>query len=174
METAHGLEALADELATVGFDIVEATLPSSFADLVSMQVAIMEKEVGETLRGHLARHAHLLSDSTRELIRRGAGLREEVYLRAQAAATACRALLPNVFGDLDGLLTPAVRGEAPAGLAYTGDPIFCRAWTLLHTPTISLPLLTGTSKLPVGVQLVGRIGDDDALLNLASAVMHQS
>jgi Asp-tRNA(Asn)/Glu-tRNA(Gln) amidotransferase A subunit family amidase len=173
METARGLEALADELAAVGFDVVEPTLPSSFADLVSMQVAIMEKEVGDTLRGHLARHAHLLSDSTREMIRRGAGRPEEVYLRAQTAATACRALLPDVFGELDGLLTPAVRGEAPAGLGYTGDPVFCRAWTLLHTPTISLPLLTGPNGLPVGVQLVGRIGEDDALLDLAAALMQQ-
>lgn len=173
VDTAHGLEALAAELATVGFDIVEATLPSSFADLVSMQVAIMEKEVGDTLRGHLARQADLLSASTRELIRRGAGRPEEVYVRAQTAATACRALLPDVFGDLDGLLTPAVRGEAPAGLAYTGDPIFCRAWTLLHTPTISLPLLAGPNGLPVGVQLVGRPGEDTALLDLASAIMPQ-
>ena len=173
VETRHGLEALADELATVGFGVVEATLPSSFADLVSMQVAVMEKEVGDTLCDHLARHADLISDSTKALARRGADQPEEVYARAQMAATACRALLADVFSDLDGLLTPAVRGEASAGLAYTGDPVFCRVWTLLHTPTISLPLLTGPSGLPVGVQLVGRPDEDEALLDLASALMQR-
>jgi Asp-tRNA(Asn)/Glu-tRNA(Gln) amidotransferase A subunit family amidase len=67
-------------------------------------------------------------------------------------------------------------GSAPPpdpGRFNTGDPVFCRAWTLLHTPTISLPLLTGPNGLPVGVQLVGRIGEDDALLDLAAALMQQ-
>jgi Asp-tRNA(Asn)/Glu-tRNA(Gln) amidotransferase A subunit family amidase len=131
----------------------------------------MEKELGDTQRPYLAMQSDLMSNSTRQLVQRGLGRPEEVYVQAQTAATACRALLPAIFSNLDALLTPAVRGEAPASLAYTGDPVFCRAWTLLHTPTISLPLLRGPNGLPVGVQLVGRIGDDEALLDLASALM---
>ncbi len=173
VETRRELEALADRLAATGFDVVETPLPASFSDLVPAQVAIMEKEVAATLDGELVKHADRLSDSTRDLVRRGASLPAEAYVRAQTLAGASRALLPDVFGDLDGFLTPAVPGEAPPGLAYTGDPVFCRSWTLLRTPTVSLPLLAGPSGLPVGVQLVGRPGGDDALLELASAVMRE-
>ncbi len=121
--------------------------------------------MSDTLRPHLTARARRLSESTRELVNRGASQPEGTYARAQIAATTCRDLLAEVFGDLDGLLTPAVRGEAPEGLDYTGDPVFCRAWTLLRTPTISLPLLSGPNDLPVGVQVVGRPGADDALLD---------
>src|SRR2546422_6887197 len=38
---------------------------------------------------------------------------------------------------------PISTGEAPEGLAATGDPVFCRIWTLLGVPCISLPVLTG-------------------------------
>ena len=56
------------------------------------------------------------------------------------------------------LLAPAARGEAPAGLGYTGDPIFNRFWTLLGTPCIALPFNTGPFGLPLSVQLVGPHG----------------
>lgn len=75
--TANELEALVGSLVALGFDIVELTLPSSFAAMVSMQVAIMEREVGHTLSDHLAQHGDLMIASTRKLIRRGTGQLEE-------------------------------------------------------------------------------------------------
>jgi Asp-tRNA(Asn)/Glu-tRNA(Gln) amidotransferase A subunit family amidase len=44
-------------------------------------------------------------------------------------------------------------------------------WTLLHTPAVSLPGLTGPQALPVGIQVIGRRGMDDRLLTIA-AWMH--
>jgi Asp-tRNA(Asn)/Glu-tRNA(Gln) amidotransferase A subunit family amidase len=38
-------------------------------------------------------------------------------------------------------------------------------------PAVSLPLLTGPAGLPVGVQLVGRRGDDARLLRAAAWLM---
>ena len=62
---------------------------------------------------------------------------------------------------------PAVRGVAPRGLDSTGDPLFCRAWTLLGVPTLAVPAGRGAHGLPVGVQLVGRPGSERALIGLA-------
>ena len=62
------------------------------------------------------------------------------------------------------LLTPAAPGEAPAGLAATGDPVFNKVWTLLHGPAIAVPAGNGPNGLPVGVQVIGRLGDDAATL----------
>ena len=64
----------------------------------------------------------------------------------------------------DILLVPTARGEAPAGLGYTGDPIFNRFWTLLGSPCVALPFGTGPFGLPLSVQLVGPHGDDDQLV----------
>jgi amidase len=53
------------------------------------------------------------------------------------------------------------------GLDSTGDPRFNRTWTLLGAPCVNLPAGTGEGGLPVGVQLVGRPGDDARLLATA-------
>ena len=78
----------------------------------------------------------------------------EAEALARDRAERCRARLPEVFARFDALLTPAALGEAPIGLASTGDPAFERIWTLLGTPAASLPL---------GVQVVGAPGRDRAL-----------
>ena len=73
----------------------------------------------------------------------------------------------SVFDHYDALLTPATLGTAPEGLASTGDPLMCTLWTFLGMPCLSLPLLRGGNGLPIGVQLVGRRGDDARLLRTA-------
>ena len=66
--------------------------------------------------------------------------------------------------DYDFLLTPPARGEAPKGLSSTGDAVFNRAWTLLGVPCVTLPFGAGPQGLPLGVQLVGAMDGDSALL----------
>ena len=53
------------------------------------------------------------------------------------------------------LLAPCVQGEAPKGLASTGDGTMQAIWTALHTPSMTLPTHRGPNNLPVGIQLVG-------------------
>ena len=69
--------------------------------------------------------------------------------------------------QLDAVLLPPAQGEAPAGLAFTGDARFCSPFTLIGRPAITLPDGFGPNGLPLGVQLVGALGDDLALLKIA-------
>ena len=72
------------------------------------------------------------------------------------------------FHDYDAILTPSANGEAPKGLKSTGNPIFSTIWTYCGMPSISLPLLQGKNGLPVGVQLVSSLYDDERLFRNAS------
>src|SRR4029077_3270415 len=74
--------------------------------------------------------------------------------------------LPGFFGGCDALLVPAAPGAAAPGLGYTGDPVFSRMWTLLGAPCVTVPAIR-EGGLPVGIQLVGRIGDDARLMACA-------
>ena len=79
-------------------------------------------------------------------------------------------MLPQLFADVDVWLTPAVNGEAPEGLGYTGEPSFQGIWTALHVLTITVPAGKGPNGLPVGLQLVTPHLADFNLLNHASEI----
>jgi Asp-tRNA(Asn)/Glu-tRNA(Gln) amidotransferase A subunit family amidase len=89
------------------------------------------------------------------------------FREARLAQSAAKLAFPGVTEGLDAVLTPSAPGEAPEGLAWTGDPAFNLLWTTLWGPNVTIPAGTGPKGLPLGVQLVGRIGEDAAVLGWA-------
>jgi Asp-tRNA(Asn)/Glu-tRNA(Gln) amidotransferase A subunit family amidase len=89
------------------------------------------------------------------------------YHDAVATAHECRGHMEELFAGNDVLLAASAPGEAPAGLSFTGDPIFNGMWTLLHVPCVTIPFTQGPNGLPVGVQLIGRPREDAQLLSVA-------
>jgi Asp-tRNA(Asn)/Glu-tRNA(Gln) amidotransferase A subunit family amidase len=89
------------------------------------------------------------------------------YLEARKLAAECRWEAVGLFQDHDVLLAPSVRGEAPVGLESTGDPLFCRMWTLLGLPCVSLPGIWGPDGLPLGAQIIGPMHGDGLALSVA-------
>ncbi|MGH6999986.1 MAG: amidase [Stellaceae bacterium] len=77
------------------------------------------------------------------------------YNSARGVFDAARRAAADAFGDCDFWLTLPAPGEAPKGIAATGDPVFNRLWTLLHMPCLAVPCGTGPAGLPLGVQLIG-------------------
>ena len=76
--------------------------------------------------------------------------------------------LDVVFEHFDAILTPASTGEAPVGLDSTGSPVFCTLGTYTGMPALTLPLMQGEAGMPLGVQLIGKKGDDARLLRTAA------
>jgi Asp-tRNA(Asn)/Glu-tRNA(Gln) amidotransferase A subunit family amidase len=109
-----------------------------------------------------------LSDHMRTAIEAGRTILAHDYLAAVDWIEVLNAGLEAIFERYDAILTPSAVGEAPHGLHATGNPAFCTLWTLCGTPAISLPLLQGGRGLPIGVQLVGRRGDDARLIRTAA------
>ena len=70
----------------------------------------------------------------------------------------------------DVLVTPSAPGQAPEGLHSTGDSAFNFIWTSLHVPCVTVPAGTGPDGLPLGIQIVGRQGEDRATLAWARYV----
>ena len=107
-----------------------------------------------------------LSASRRDQLARGREVRALDYQKALARIPMLNQGFDELFASYDAVLTPATPGTAP-NAATTGDPAFCTLWTLCGMPAISLPLMSGENGLPLGVQLVGRRGDDARLLRTA-------
>ena len=95
---------------------------------------------------------------------------EDEYREALAAADNARAALTNLYADYPVLLTPSTAGEAPADLVSVTMSSFNRMWTLMHGPTMTLPVATGPNGMPVGVQIAARVGDDASLIARARGI----
>jgi amidase len=137
---------------------------TAFAGLADAQRTVQLFETARALGPELQYRSDLLSGRLASLIEEGRTIGADAYVRALKAGRDCAAALDTLFGDADVLLAPSAPGEAPQGLDSTGDPQFNRPWHLLGAPQVSLPvprsIARGESGLPLGLQLVGRPGDD--------------
>jgi len=157
----HAAMALAiSRLGAAGVTLVDVDLPPNFAGMVHAQIDIMTYEMARSLAYEWHAHRGRLSVKLRELIAAGLALPHERYDAAITLAHNCRRMTVELFSHADVLLAPSTLGEAPHGLDATGDPLFNRLWTLLHTPCVHLPFTRGPNGLPVGLQVVGPVGAD--------------
>jgi Asp-tRNA(Asn)/Glu-tRNA(Gln) amidotransferase A subunit family amidase len=169
-ETVEAVEDAARRLDDAGAEIVEIALPDDFAGLGHAREIINDYERAMGMAHEWQHHRADISERLAKIIERGLGVAHADYVAAVQLAERCRAQLAGVFASADVLLAPCVRGEAPEGLHHTGDPSFQALWTLMHTPTVTLPTAVGPNGLPVGIQLVAPRYEDERLLAVSQWV----
>ena len=164
-ETLGGFDELTELL---GERCLPFDLGASAQEVIRVQQTIMRAEMAFCLGGDYASGKDRMSPRLLELIEGGRQIGVVDYQRAFVEADRLHAGVDALFDSCDALMLPSAPGVAPAGLESTGDPVFCSMATLFGMPAVSLPLMAGESGLPIGVQLVGRRGDDGRLLRTAN------
>jgi Asp-tRNA(Asn)/Glu-tRNA(Gln) amidotransferase A subunit family amidase len=159
--------AFAELAAALGPRLVEVELPEAFRTAHRLHGLIMGVDLARSFAAEYERGRAQLSERLRGIIEEGRAALAIDYARALELVPTLRAALDPLFDRYDMIVTPATTGQAPRGLEATGSPTFCTIWTLLGLPAVSLPLLSGADGMPIGVQLVGRFGDDARLLRTA-------
>lgn len=167
------LEQTAFTLASRGATVTAVDLPHDFKRLYDEQMLIMNYEAARALAWEYAHHAEQLSDHMRETIARHFDTPREQYTDAMRHARECRPRFTEIMAEIDVLLTPSAPGEAPAGIESTGNSLFNRNWTLLGVPCVTIPAGTGSSGLPLGVQLIGDYDADERVLECAEWVRRE-
>lgn len=147
--------------------IAEFELPPSAVQVLDWHRTVMEADIAASYESDYDKGKAQMSAGLCAQIERGRAVTVVEYRRAEARIEPITEAIDEVFDRFDAIITPAAHGPAPQGLASTGDPKFCTLWTFCGMPAINLPLLTASNGLPVGVQLVGRVGDDARLLRTA-------
>jgi Asp-tRNA(Asn)/Glu-tRNA(Gln) amidotransferase A subunit family amidase len=169
-ETRQLLADVAAALSRAGARIREHELPSDFDAALRTFPHVLNREAAHGLGWELSHARSQISPPLREQLDAGLAVTWEQYARAIAALAQVRDRFSATLGDLDILIAPAATGEAPEGLASTGDSSFNSLWTALHVPCVTVPAGKGPHGLPLGIQIVARRGDDRAALTWAQWV----
>jgi Asp-tRNA(Asn)/Glu-tRNA(Gln) amidotransferase A subunit family amidase len=157
-------------LARAGARVRPFELPAPFADLSRAQPIVSSVEGARAMGWELAHHRDGITESLLERLDFGLTCPPEERDWAFRVFAQTRLAFPASLGELDALITPSAPGEAPEGLGWTGDPAFNAIWTALGVPCVTVPAGMGRNALPLGIQIVGRQGDDRATLAWAEWV----
>ncbi|HTV88023.1 MAG TPA: amidase, partial [Stellaceae bacterium] len=120
------LEQAADWLRAAGATIIDSELPAECADISEVQRRHSVYEAPRVHAPELCRHAALLSDDLlgRGKIAAGRELSLADFHTAWRRAEDARVAATAWVADFDAVLTLPAPGQAPKGLADTGDAIF--------------------------------------------------
>ncbi|HEX2018280.1 MAG TPA: amidase family protein [Aurantimonas sp.] len=157
-------EAFGEVTEILGDRSFDAPLPAIFADSRVLAERVALAEMAKNLTGLRQRHADALPTSLSRDLDSGDTILAREYLAALDWRTVLHAGLDAIFERCDAILTPAATGPAGADEDATA---FNTLWTFLGVPSVTLPLLATPDGQPMGVQLVGRRGEDGRLLRTA-------
>ncbi len=157
-------------LESAGAKVKEVKLPHLFDGAWDNVMTILCHEAVKSFATIESRHRIRLSPPLIEILDRGHRIAPEVYAKAREKRDAYRDWFDSLFERFDAIATIPAAGEAPEGLANTGDASFCSLWTQAGLPAVTIPSGLGPRGLPLGLQIVGRYRDDERALQAAAWV----
>ena len=166
-QRANFTEAVAT-LKDAGAAIREVPLPKAFEDAWDNVMTIMTRDAVKSFASVESRHRIRLSPSLIQILDRGHRVTPEEYAKARAKREEYKRWLDGLFDGCDAIVTLAAPGEAPEGLANTGDATFNSLWTQTGLPAVTIPSGRGPRGLPLGFQVVGRYREDERALQVAA------
>ena len=174
-EVQKAVSAATASLAKLSAGVRDVVLPRLAAsrelpDLPETYTRIISAEAHAFHRDMLRTNAGLYNAGTRKSLEGGAAVTAADYILARREMDRLRAASGAIFADTDLLITPTARGAAfefgEGTLVYLRNTA---PWNLLGLPAVSIPCGFTAGGLPIGLQITGAAGRDDAVLALAAA-----
>lgn len=170
-EAREAYEALIDHLGTGLVSVLE--VPEVLDKAIEWQKTVQYTEMAFAFQREFLNYPDQLSDRLKDQIKTGMNISVMDYLAAKDRIPHVASAFDEYFEHFDAILCPAALGTAPKGLGSTGDPIMQTIWTFAGLPALSLPMLTLSNGLPLGVQAIGQYKDDARLLRTARWLVHE-
>jgi amidase len=167
--TRYLVEQAAEQLARAGARVRDVELPEAFDDLTDAHRWISSFEFARTFTWEFQNRWDMISEALRGArIADGLACPPERYIQCLELADRCRTQMDAIWEDVDVLLTPSATAEAPVGWDALAGANLYKMWTVLHVPTLSLPVFTGPSGMPIGLQVVSKRHQDRKLFASAA------
>ena len=175
--TEQIFEAAVAAIRAAGVNVITAdddaqirTLERALQGVGELNTDIVRFEIRYPMTVYRARDAALIGPRISALLAEGDSMSVTEHVAALKRRDKIRSSVAPVAARFDGFLTMASTGPAPLGHQYTGDRTFLSPWSVVGGPAFSLPVLE-VDGLPVGLQLMGDLGEDAALASIAQWLM---
>jgi len=163
----EAMDRACTRLRDQGATVAEVPLPPAFAEVEPRHRVVMAVEAAQYHEQRLRRHPEDYAPRIRSLLEEGLKCPAPEYARCKEHQRDLSTKMTLCLQSVDALITPATRGSAPDA-GTTGDPIFNSPWSYVGFPTVSLPVELSPDGLPLSIQLVGRMFEEERLLAVAS------
>ncbi len=165
-DVKDNFDAVVRRLEACGVQCVEVGLGLDIREIVDAGNRIMAYETTQHLYRDIKDRLELAGPWTQDLIKLGLTISSDEYDSLRALVANMRMERDRPLDGIDAILSITSPTAAPFGLARTGDASFCAPWTFLGLPALGVPSGISDTLLPLGVQLVGRGGDDAQLIRI--------
>lgn len=185
-ECAAAVADVARLCASLGHEVEEISLTVDFPAMREGAGSIIAANIAATIDGEIARRGRPLEDGEIDAVtvamhRRGQRVSGALYVQSMQAAHAAGRAVARTQETFDVLLCSTMgQPPIPKG-ALRGDPLDLRGYAdrlfafmtntqlanLTGQPAMSVPLAWSAGGLPIGIQFMGRPGDEAGLLRLA-------
>lgn len=182
-EVVKIVHAAAEEFESLGADVEDAEFRIDDPQEVFDTFQAIYRSRAYATNGHLLReHRDELTDYFIEGLERGRALTSEQLFNAQSRLNRYRAYVADFFTRFDLLLTPTLAVPAFPIDAHPetvgGSPVAHRLWgftpftypfNMSGNPAASAPAGFSDSGMPVGLHIVGGVGDEETVLAASAA-----
>jgi aspartyl-tRNA(Asn)/glutamyl-tRNA(Gln) amidotransferase subunit A len=170
----QGFAAALDLLRQAGMEVVDIDAPGEDEIQVANAAGLLISRCeGTTFHHHLGADRSLYWDETRDQFDAAELVPAHVYIQAQRVREQLRRRWAERFRTVDLVATPTSPVVPPllagAGVGMLSLSRTTILWSLLGTPTLSVPAPTVMGSLPVGLQIAGPGGMDGRVIAAALA-----
>ena len=155
LELEQTWELAKSSLASQGSIISEIELPREFGgSFVARNARLVQAEGSLCFLAEKRSAPDRINAVVNGWMERQATADPKDYLAILDSYAVLRPRMDELLLDFDAVVTPSVPGQAPMGLAGTGDSRFNVIWTALHQPCVNIPGWFSGEGMPVGLSMV--------------------
>ncbi|MCH2201180.1 MAG: amidase [Fuerstiella sp.] len=170
-EMINAVRMTGDKLRDLDNVCVQATsLPDQLRTAYDNHVNLVAAELAVSQAYLFEKYGSQYPPKVRELYLKGKKISDKDRQECLRQRLHYHSVLDSMFDRFDVLLAPSAPGGALKGLAITGDPRMNLIATHTRVPALTLPAQLNQYGLPLGIQLLGRLGQDMNLLSAGALV----
>lgn len=165
----EGLAAFEAHVARLEQNRYQVKRIPAFEDIEAINQRHRRLTAAEAAHEHtewFRQYQHLYRPKTKDVVLTGQTISADELAACRIGQQHVRQQLAELQAEhgIDVWISPSAPGEAPEGLASTGNPIMNLPWTHAGLPSITIPSGFSRRGLPLGLQLVGSFMHDEDLL----------